>query len=100
MGRGLIKALTCLEGRGALTPCVSWGWRGLEKKMWPTAPRIISGTALSVDLVTGAITTKAGPVARRHLVNGVEDSGELASSTLRSPSLELSSLRELKTGQN
>ena len=31
-------------GLGALTPCVSWGWRGL-KKMW-APPRIPSGTAL------------------------------------------------------
>ena len=33
----------CPGGRGALTPCVSWGWRGLKKKC---PPRIISGTAL------------------------------------------------------
>ena len=39
------KALTCPGGRGALTPCVSWGWRGLKKKSAP--PRIISGTALT-----------------------------------------------------
>ena len=44
VGWGLIKALTCPEGWGALTPCVSWGWR-VCKKMCP--PRIISGTALS-----------------------------------------------------
>ena len=31
VGQGLIEALTCPEGRGALTPCVSWGWRGLKK---------------------------------------------------------------------
>ena len=43
-GAGLIRALMCPGGRGTLTPCVSWGWRGLEKKMRP--PRIISGTAL------------------------------------------------------
>ena len=47
MGRGFIKALTCPEGWGALTPCVSWGWRGLKKKcvVHPSL-RIISGTGL------------------------------------------------------
>ena len=25
----------CPEGRGALTPCVSWGWRGLKKMRPP-----------------------------------------------------------------
>ena len=36
----------CPGGQGALTPCVSWAWRGLGKKRW--APlRIISGTALT-----------------------------------------------------
>ena len=30
VGQGLIKALTCPEGRRALTPCVSWRWRGLK----------------------------------------------------------------------
>ena len=47
---GVIKALTCPGGRGALTPCVSWGWRGLKKNVAP--PRIISGTALSKQMVT------------------------------------------------
>ena len=50
VGRGLIKALTCPEGLGALTPCVSWGWRGLEK-MRPTHLRIISGTDLIQKLL-------------------------------------------------
>ena len=30
-GAGLIRALMCPWGRGALTPCVSWGWRDLKK---------------------------------------------------------------------
>ena len=34
--------------RGALTPCVSWGWRGLKKNVPPL--RIISGTALNCEL--------------------------------------------------
>ena len=47
MERGLIKALTCPEGRGGTwTPCVSWGWRGLKKKKRSTPLRIMSGTAL------------------------------------------------------
>ena len=45
-GGGLIKALMCPGGRGALTPCVSWGWGGSEEKKW-APPRIISGTALN-----------------------------------------------------
>ena len=28
-------ALTCSGGWGALTPCVSWGWRGLKKNVPP-----------------------------------------------------------------
>ena len=32
-------------GGGALTPCLSWEWRGLKKIHHPL--RIISGTALS-----------------------------------------------------
>ena len=58
MGRGLIKALVCPgdggsgsqncpEGQGALTPCVSWGWRGLKTNVAHPSLRIISGTALS-----------------------------------------------------
>ena len=45
---GLIKALACPGGREALTPCVSWGWRGLKKKCGPPPLRIISETALNV----------------------------------------------------
>ena len=36
----------CPEGQGALTPCVSWGWR-VWKKCGPPPLRIISRTALS-----------------------------------------------------
>ena len=62
VGQGLIKAITCPggggsgsqncpEGWGALTPCVSWGWRGLKKIVAHTPLRIISGTALSVSYI-------------------------------------------------
>ena len=37
-GGGGSGSLNCSEGRGAQTPFVSWGWRGLKKN--------ISGTAL------------------------------------------------------
>ena len=33
---------------GALTPCVSWGWRGLKKNVAHPPVRIISGTALNL----------------------------------------------------
>ena len=35
VGQELIKALTCPEGQGPLTPCVFWAWRGLKKKSAP-----------------------------------------------------------------
>ena len=59
MGQGLVQALACPgsggsssqncpEGQGALTPCVSWGWRGLKKNVAHHSLRILSGTALMV----------------------------------------------------
>ena len=55
-GAGLIKALTCPEGRrGALTQCVSWGWRGLQKNVSHPHVRTISGTALRQRLQEGKL---------------------------------------------